>query len=156
MLVGVRAGRSSTASDQRARGRSLQHRSDDSQVVLSCEEVTTGLGLGVEWYHSQIWEDFMWILVTVVVILKIWMTDWSHDGFQEVPGIQLYLITMSHLVPPLKQEMLVQLEKLLNSFSVRNWYKILYMKQIRYAEQNRNYASRSLRKLKCNILVIIV
>ena len=44
------------------------------------------------------------------------MTDGSHDGFQEVPGIQLYLITMSHLVPPLKQEMLVQLEKLLNSF----------------------------------------
>ena len=91
------------------------------------------------------------------------MTDGSHDGFQEVPGIQLYLITMSHLVPPLKQEMLVQLEKLLNSFSVRNWYKILYMKQIRCAEQNRNYASRSLFmflfllcKFKCNILVIII
>ena len=48
VLVGVRAGRSSTASDQRARGRNLQHRSDYSQVVLSCEEVTTGLGLGVE------------------------------------------------------------------------------------------------------------
>ena len=58
------------------------------------------------------------------------MTDGSHDGFQEVPGIQLYLIAMSHLVPPLKQEMLVQLEKLLNSFSVRNWYKILYMKKL--------------------------
>ena len=28
VLVGVRAGRSSTASDQRARGRNLQHRSD--------------------------------------------------------------------------------------------------------------------------------
>ena len=90
------------------------------------------------------------------------MTDGSHDGLQEVPGIQLYLIAMSHLVPPLKQEMLVQLEKLLNSFSVRNWYKILYMKKIRYAEQNRNYASRSLFmflfflcKFKCNILVII-
>ena len=48
VLVGVRAGRSSTASDQRARGRNLQHRSDYSQVVLSSEEVTTGLGLGVE------------------------------------------------------------------------------------------------------------
>ena len=47
-LVGVRAGRSSTASDHRARGRNLQHRSDYSQVVLSSEEVTTGLGLGVE------------------------------------------------------------------------------------------------------------
>ena len=47
-LVGVRAGRSSTASDLRARGRNLQHRSDYSKVVLSCEEVTTGLCLGVE------------------------------------------------------------------------------------------------------------
>ena len=47
-LVGVRAGRSSTASDLRARGRNLQHCSDYSKVVLSCEEVTTGLWLGVE------------------------------------------------------------------------------------------------------------